>query len=134
MKITLTSILVDDQQKALEFYTEKLRFVKKMDIPMGDARWLTVVSPSDPNGPQLVLEPDWNPTLQGAAQNFKKTLVEKGIPYTAFAVENIAGEYERLKGMGVIFTKTPTASGPTTVAIFDDTCGNLIQMYELQTV
>jgi catechol 2,3-dioxygenase-like lactoylglutathione lyase family enzyme len=132
MKIALTSIMVDDQDKALQFYTEVLGFIKKQDIPMGGPRWLTVVSPDKSNDVELLLEPDWNPNIQidgkPAAQVFKKTLVEAGIPYTSFAVEDIQKEYERLEQSGVKFTMGPTKMGPVTVAVFNDSCGNLIQI------
>jgi catechol 2,3-dioxygenase-like lactoylglutathione lyase family enzyme len=131
MQIKLSSVLVDNQAKALQFYTDILGFVKKMDIPMGEARWLTVVSPQEPDGTQLVLEPDWNPTLKEVVQAYKKTLVQHGVPFTAFQVEAIQEEYERLKKLGVRFTKAPTPMGPVTLAVFDDTCGNLIQIYQV---
>ena len=124
MRITLTSVLVDDQQKALEFYTQRLGFVKKRDIPLGEARWLTVVSPEDPDGTELLLEPDGHP----AAKPFKGALVADGIPFTSFTVQDVRAEFERLKGLGVRFTQEPTDMGPVTTAVFDDTCGNLIQM------
>jgi catechol 2,3-dioxygenase-like lactoylglutathione lyase family enzyme len=124
MKIALTSVLVDDQAKALRFYTEKLRFVPKADVPLGEHRWLTVVSPESPDGPELLLEPDEHP----AAGPFKAALVRDGIPFTSFAVEDVQREYERLSGEGVRFTQEPTAMGPVTTAVLDDTCGNLIQI------
>jgi catechol 2,3-dioxygenase-like lactoylglutathione lyase family enzyme len=124
VRINLASVLVDDQQKALRFYTEVLGFVKKTDIPMGEHSWLTVVSPDDPDGVELVLEPDQHP----AARPFKDALVADGIPYTSFAVDDVQKEYERLKGLGVTFTQEPTAMGPVTTAVLDDTCGNLIQI------
>ena len=127
MKIKLSSVYVDDQDKALKFYTEVLGFVKKTEIPFGEARWLTVVSPQEPDGTELVLEPDGNP----AAKTFKKALVEQGIPLTAFEVDDIQREYERLTGLGVVFKQPPAKMGPVTLAIFDDTCGNFIQMYQL---
>jgi catechol 2,3-dioxygenase-like lactoylglutathione lyase family enzyme len=126
MKITLTSVLVDDQAKALAFYTDVLGFEKKHDIPMGQHRWLTVVSRDAPEGVELVLEPDEHP----AAKPFKAALVEDGIPFTSFGVENVQGEYERLRGRGVRFTQQPTTMGPVTTAVLDDTCGNLIQIAE----
>ncbi len=126
MKIVLTSIFVDDQEKALQFYTGVLGFVKKMDIPVGLARWLTVVSPDQPDGTQLVLEPSDNP----AVQPFKKALFEQGIPFNAFAVEDIRAEYRRLKALGVVFTSAPAEVGEVTTAVFDDTCGNLIQIFQ----
>ncbi|MBC8497670.1 VOC family protein [Candidatus Bathyarchaeota archaeon] len=124
MKINLSSVYVDDQGKALKFYTEVLGFVKKADIPVGEFRWLTVVSPEEPEGTELLLEPSDNP----ATKTFKKALFEQGIPLTSFAVEDIQGEYERMRKLGVKFTMKPTEMGPVTVAVFDDTCGNLIQI------
>jgi catechol 2,3-dioxygenase-like lactoylglutathione lyase family enzyme len=124
MRITLTSVLVDDQAKALAFYTDVLGFRKKTDIPLGDHRWLTVVSPEAPDGVELVLEPDEHP----AAKPFKAALVEDGIPFTSFAVDDVQRQYERLRGLGVRFTQEPTAMGPVTTAVLDDTCGNLIQI------
>jgi len=125
-KIKLSSVIVDDQSRALEFYTGCLGFVKKSDIPVGEARWLTVVSPHAPDEVELVLEPNYNP----AAKTFQKALFEQGIPLTAFAVDDIHAEYERLQRLGVVFRSAPTAAGPVTIAIFEDTCGNLIQIYE----
>ncbi len=127
MKIKLSSIMVDDQGKALRFYTEVLGFDKKEDIPVGEARWLTVVSPQAPDESELVLEPNSNP----AAKTYQRALFEQGIPLTAFAVEDIRSEYERLKESGVVFRSEPTSMGPVTVAVFDDTCGNLIQIYQV---
>ena len=127
MKIKLTSVFVDDQDKALKFYTESLGFVKKLEIPLGEFKWLTVVSPEEPDGVQLLLEPSDNP----ATQAFKKALVEQGIPLTTFFVDDIQSEYERLTGLGVKFTMPPTAMGPTTMAVFDDTCGNFIQLNQI---
>ena len=124
MRINLTSVLVDDQQKALRFYTEVLGFVKKTDIPMGEHSWLTVVSPEDPDGVELVLEPSEHP----AVPPFKAALVADGIPFTSFAVDDVHKEYERLTALGVTFTQPPTALGPVTTAVLDDTCGNLIQI------
>lgn len=124
MRINLTSVYVDDQDKALAFYTEVLGFVKKTEIPFGEARWLTVVSPEDPDGPELLLEPDQHP----AAGPFKRALMDDGIPFTSFAVEDARREYERLKDEGVHFTQAPVTNGPVTMAVFDDTCGNLIQI------
>ena len=126
MKIVVTSVLVDDQEKALQFYTGILGFVKKHDIPMGEARWLTVVSPQDPTGTELLLEPDGHP----AARPFKDALVADGIPYTSFAVDDLNAEFSRLRDLGVQFTQEPLAMGPVTTAVFDDTCGNLIQIAE----
>jgi catechol 2,3-dioxygenase-like lactoylglutathione lyase family enzyme len=127
MKIKLNSIIVDDQAKALQFYTDVLGFVKKHDLPVGEFRWLTVVSPDEPDGTELVLEPNAN----SAAKAFQQALFEQGIPLTAFAVEDIYEEYERLRKQGVIFNIEPTNLGSSTVAIFEDTCGNLIQIYQV---
>lgn len=125
MKIVVTSVFVDDQDKALAFYTNILGFVKKTEIPMGEARWLTVVAPDDgPNGTELLLEPDRHP----AVRPFKRALVEDGIPFTSFAVEDVHAEYERLRSAGVHFTQPPVDMGPVTTAVLDDTCGNLIQI------
>ena len=124
MRINVTSVLVDDQSKALDFYTDKLGFVKKHDIDMGEARWLTVVSQADPEGTELLLEPDGHP----AAKPWKHALVEDGIPATSFGVDDVHKEYERLKALGVQFTQPPTEMGPVTTAVLDDTCGNLIQI------
>ena len=124
MRINLASDLVDDQERALRFYTEVLGFVKKTDVPIGEHRWLTVVSPEEPGGTELVLEPDAHP----AARPFKRALVEDGIPFTSFAVADVRAEYERLRAAGVRFTQPPTAMGPVTTAVLDDTCGNLIQL------
>jgi len=124
VKIVVTSVLVDDQEKALRFYTDVLGFEKKNDIPMGEARWLTLVSPGDGTGVELLLEPDSHP----AAGPFKAALVEDGIPFTSFGVDDVQAEFERLKGFGVTFTQEPVAMGPVTTAVFDDTCGNLIQI------
>jgi catechol 2,3-dioxygenase-like lactoylglutathione lyase family enzyme len=124
MKIVVTSVLVNDQEKALRFYTDVLGFEKKADIPMGEARWLTVVSPQDPDGTELLLEPDGHP----AAAPFKEALVADGIPYTSFGVDDVDAEFRRLRGLGVRFTQDPVEMGPVTTAVFDDTCGNLIQI------
>jgi catechol 2,3-dioxygenase-like lactoylglutathione lyase family enzyme len=124
MRINLASVLVDDQEKALRFYTEVLGFEKKTEVPLGEHRWLTVVSPDDPDGTELVLEPDAHP----AAKTFKEALVSDGIPYTSFAVDDVAAEFARLERLGVRFTQHPAEMGPVTTAVFDDTCGNLIQM------
>ncbi len=124
MRINLTSVFVDDQAKALNFYTEVLGFVKKNDVPLGEHRWLTVVSPEDPDGPELLLEPSEHP----AARPFKEALVADGIPFTSFAVEDVHGHFERLASQGVRFTQEPTQMGPVTTAVLDDTCGNLIQI------
>ena len=124
MKIMLTSVMVDDQAKALAFYTDVLGFQVKHDVPLGEHRWLTVVSPEAPDGTELLLEPDEHP----AARPFKAALVEDGIPFASFTVDDVAGEYERLQGLGVRFTQPPTDMGPVTTAVLDDTCGNLIQI------
>ncbi len=124
MKIVVTSVLVDDQDKALAFYTDLLGFEKKHDVPLGEFRWLTVVSPQDPNGTELLLEPDAHP----AAKPFKQALVDDGIPYTSLGVDDVEAEFKRLSAHGVCFTQPPTAMGPVTTAVFDDTCGNLIQI------
>jgi catechol 2,3-dioxygenase-like lactoylglutathione lyase family enzyme len=124
MRINLTSVLVDDQDKALRFYTEVLGFEKKTEIPLGEHRWLTVVSPEDPGGVELVLEPDEHP----AAKVFKDALVADGIPFTSFAVNDVHAETARLRALGVIFTQEPLQMGPVTTAVLDDTCGNLVQI------
>lgn len=126
MKIALTSVMVDDQAKALAFYTEKLGFVKKTDVPAGGARWLTVVSPEGSPDIELLLEPTGHP----ASRPFQKALYDDGIPLTAFASTDIQKEYERLVALGVEFRMPPTPMGPVTVAMFDDTCGNLIQLVQ----
>jgi catechol 2,3-dioxygenase-like lactoylglutathione lyase family enzyme len=124
MKIVVTNVYVDDQDKALRFYTNVLGFVKKTEIPMGEARWLTVVAPDDPDGTELLLEPDGHP----AVGPFKRALVEDGIPFTSFAVKDVQAEYERLRSAGVHFTQPPVDMEPVTTAVLDDTCGNLIQI------
>jgi catechol 2,3-dioxygenase-like lactoylglutathione lyase family enzyme len=125
MRIVVSSVFVDNQEKALAFYTGKLGFVKKMDIPLGgEMRWLTVVSPDDRDGTELLLEPDSHP----AVGPFKSALMHDGIPFTSFGVEDIQAEYERLRSAGVVFTQPPVAMGPVTTAVLDDTCGNLIQL------
>jgi catechol 2,3-dioxygenase-like lactoylglutathione lyase family enzyme len=124
VRINLTSVLVDDQDKALRFYTEVLGFRKKTEVPLGDHRWLTVVSPEDPDGVELVLEPDTHP----AVGPFKEALLADGIPFTSFAVSDVHAETERLKRLGVAFTQEPAQMGPVTTAVLDDTCGNLIQI------
>jgi catechol 2,3-dioxygenase-like lactoylglutathione lyase family enzyme len=128
MRIVTTSVLVDDQDKALAFYTEKLGFQKKTDVPAGEHRWLTVVSPEAPDGVELLLEPDAHP----AAKPFKEALVADGMPYTSFAVDDVQAEFDRLSALGVTFTQPPTPMGPVTTAVFDDTCGNLIQIAQMQ--
>jgi predicted enzyme related to lactoylglutathione lyase len=127
MKIKLNSVMVENQDKALKFYTEVLGFIRKNDIPMGEARWLTVVSPEGPDDVELLLEPMGFPP----ARVYQKALFEAGIPLTAFAVDDIQAEYERLKKQGVKFTMEPTKTGPVTLAVCDDTCGNLIQIYQV---
>ncbi|WP_239461317.1 VOC family protein [Occallatibacter savannae] len=124
IKIVLTSILVDDQKKALKFYTEKLGFQKKTEVPLGEHSWLTVVSAADPDGVELVLEPDAHP----AAAQFKRALVKDGIPITSFGVDDVHAEYTRLVAAGVQFTQPPVAMGPVITAVLDDTCGNLVQL------
>ena len=124
MKIMYVSILVDDQAKALAFYTDVLGFRPKSDVPLGEHRWLTVVSPEAPDGVELVLEPDGHP----AAGPFKAALVRDGIPATSFGVEDVPAEYERLRALGVRFTQRPAAMGPVVTAVLDDTCGNLLQV------
>jgi catechol 2,3-dioxygenase-like lactoylglutathione lyase family enzyme len=124
MRIHLASVFVDDQEKAAHFYTEILGFEKKEDVPMGEHRWLTVVSPEDPDGTQLLLEPDAHP----AVGPFRAALIEDGIPATSFAVDSVADEHERLSAAGVRFTQPPTDLGPVVIAVFEDTCGNLIQI------
>jgi catechol 2,3-dioxygenase-like lactoylglutathione lyase family enzyme len=128
VRIGLTSVLVDDQEKALQFYTEVLGFVKKHDVPLGAHRWLTVVSPEDPDGVELVLEPDEHP----AVKPFKRALVEDGIPFNSFDVKDVHAEYERLVVAGVRFTQPPVEMGPVISAVFDDTCGNLMQIAQMK--
>jgi catechol 2,3-dioxygenase-like lactoylglutathione lyase family enzyme len=129
MKIKLTSVSIDDLDKALKFYTETLGFVKKQDIPMGpDVRWVTVVSPDEPDGTELLLEPNASyPSMKA----LKESLMKDGIPFTAFQVDDIQKEYERLQKLGVKFTMPPTTMGPATLAVLHDTCGNLIQIYQV---
>ncbi len=126
VKIALASVLVDDQDKALRFYTEVLGFVKKQDLPVGAFRFLTVVSPEGPDDIELLLEPNDNP----AAKTFQQAIYAQGIPATSFAVDDIQAEYERMSELGVAFRTEPTPAGPVTVAVFDDTCGNLIQLHQ----
>ena len=128
MKINVMSIMVDDQRKALRFYTDVLGFVKKAEVPLGLHRWLTVVSADDPDGTELLLEPDEHP----AAKPFKDALVQDGIPFTSFAVQDVRGEAERLRALGVRIVQEPVEMGPVTTAIFDDTCGNLIQIAQMR--
>src|SRR5262245_37600934 len=126
MRIKLTSIMVDDQDRALRFYTDVFGFVKKHDIPVGEYRWITVVSPVGPGDLELALEPNVNPI----GRAFQEGLFKQGIPATAFEVENIEQECRRLRTLGVVFTREPSREGPVTVAVCADTCGNLIQLYE----
>ena len=129
MKIKLTSVSIDDYDKALKFYTDVMGFVAKRDIPLGDgARWITVVSPEEPDGTELLLEPN---AEYPAMKALKESLVKDGMPFTAFEVGDIQKEYERMKKLGVEFTMEPTNMGPTTVAVLNDTCGNLIQIYQV---
>jgi len=126
MQIKLTSIMVDDQDKALRFYTEVLGFRKKHDVPVGEYRWITVTSPEGPDDVELALEPNANP----AGKAFQEAMFSQGIPITAFEVADIANEFARLTARGVAFIRQPTQAGPVTIAIFADTCGNLIQLYQ----
>ena len=127
MRMKITTIYVNDQEKALHFYNDVLGFVKKKDIPMGAARWLTVASPEGPEGVELLLEPNEFPP----AKVYQKSLFDAGIPATAFAIDDIQSEYDRLTALGVVFRSAPTKAGPATVAAFDDTCGNVIQLYQV---
>jgi catechol 2,3-dioxygenase-like lactoylglutathione lyase family enzyme len=126
MKIYVTSVFVDDQDKALEFYTTKLGFKKKTDIPLGKYRWLTVLAPSQPDGVELLLEP----SAHSAVPPFKQALKKDGIPFTSFEVDNIEREFNRLQSLNVEFTQKPTPAGEVIIAVFDDTCGNLIQIMQ----
>ena len=126
MKIKLNSVIVQNQESALRFYTEILGFIKKTDLPAGEFRWLTVVSSDEPDGTELVLEPDVFP----AAATYQRALFEAGIPLTAFAVDDIEKEYQRLESLGVAFRSSPTDVGGAIVAVFEDSCGNLIQIYQ----
>ena len=128
IRIKLTSVSIDDYDKALAFYTEKLGFKKKVDMPIGNDRWITVVSPADPHGTELLLEPN---AEYPAMKALKADLVRDGIPFTAFEVDDVHAEYERLQALDVAFTMEPTDMGETTIAVLDDTCGNLIQLYQL---
>jgi catechol 2,3-dioxygenase-like lactoylglutathione lyase family enzyme len=129
MKIKLTSVSIDDYDKAINFYTEKMGFVKKRDIPLGEGvRWITVVSPEEPEGTELLLEPNAG---YPAMKALKESLVKDGIPFTAFEVRDVQAEYERMKNLGVEFTMEPTNMGTTTAAVLNDTCGNLIQIYQV---
>ena len=131
MKITLTSVSIDDYDKALKFYTEMLGFLKKRDIPLGEgARWITVVSPEEPEGTELLLEPNAD---YPAMKALKESLFKDGIPFTAFQVRDVQAEYDRMKNLGVEFTMEPTNMGMTTAAVLNDTCGNLIQIYQLNS-
>jgi catechol 2,3-dioxygenase-like lactoylglutathione lyase family enzyme len=127
MRIWVTSVFVDDQSRALDFYTGTLGFEKKADVPLGEYSWLTVVAPEDPDGTQLLLEPDQHPAARAA----KAALAADGIPWTSFAVTDLDAEYERLRGRGVVFTQEPADMGPIRTAVLDDTCGNLIQLTQL---
>lgn len=124
LRVVVVSVLVKDQQKALEFYTGVLGFEKKDDVPVGEHRWLTVVSPEQPDGPEILLEP----MGMAAAKTYQKALHAEGVPLASFGVKDVQKEYERLKARGVHFTMPPTEMGPVTVAVLDDTCGNLIQI------
>lgn len=126
IKIALTGIYVTDQEKALAFYTDVLRFTKKVDVPFGDARWLTVVSPADPDGVQLLLEPG-DSTI---AREYQRAMMDAGIPMNSLAADDIHAEYERLRDLGVRFIMEPTKDGPVTYTVFDDTCGNLMGLYQ----
>lgn len=127
MKIKLTSVFVDDQDKALKFYTEVLGFVKKLDFPMGKFKWLTVVAPEEPNGTQLFLAPNDNP----AAKTYQESIFKQGVPAATFFVEDVEKEYERMTKLGAIFTMRPTKVTGSTIAVLDDTCGNRIQITQL---
>ena len=127
MRINLTSVFVNDQDRALRFYTEILGFVKKQDFPVGDFKWLTVVSPEGPDDIELLLEPNDNPV----ARNYQEAIYQQGIAQAAFAVDDIEVEHERLKRLGVVFTVAPTREGPVIYAVLDDTCGNLLQLYQV---
>jgi catechol 2,3-dioxygenase-like lactoylglutathione lyase family enzyme len=127
-RINITSVMVDEQDKAHRFYTDILGFETKRDIPLGEYKWLTLVSPTEPDGPELLLEPDQHP----AAKPFKEALVEDGIPFTQFAVDDVQAEYDRLVGLGVRFTQPPTDMGTVVFAVLDDTCGNLIQLAQMK--
>lgn len=128
MKIKLTGIFVNDQEKALEFYTKILGFVKKLDFPLGEFKWLTVVSPEEPNGTQLLLSPNNNPS----AKTYQESIFKQGIGAVVFFVDDIQKEYERLKSLGVVFTMPPTKVPASTIAVFYDTCGNLITLTQVE--
>jgi len=130
MRIYIASVFVDDQSKAHDFYTRVLGFKVKNDVPLGEHRWLTVVSPEHPDGPELLLEPSEHP----AVKPYKSALVEDGIPVTSFQVDSIDSEYDRLLSLGVLFTRTPVDAGPVRMAVLDDTCGNLIQLVQMKSV
>lgn len=127
MRMFVKSVFVEDQAKALNFYTKKLGFRKKTDVPLGDYRWLTVVSSEEEDGVELLLEPNEHP----ATKSFQQALVKDGIPCTSFSVDDIDAEYKRLQVVGVAFTQSPTSAGTVKMAVFDDTCGNLIQIVQL---
>src|SRR5262245_26349132 len=130
MKAKIISIPVQDQEKALQFYTERLGFVKKFDVPLGEGnRWLTVVSNEEPDGPEVLLEP--SPNHLEEAKIYQKALFDKGIPYTQFNVDSVQQEYERLISIGVKFSVKPTELGTVRIAVFNDTCGNNIQIVEM---
>lgn len=129
MRITMTSVFVDDQEKARRFYTEVLGFATKHDVPVGEYRWITVVSPEGPEELELVLEPNANP----AARAFQGAMFDQGIPVTSFESRDVEGDFVRLKGLGVVFVMPPTRAGPVTIARFADTCGNLIQLHQPMT-
>ena len=126
MRISLTSVMVDNQEKALRFYTDVLGFRKKHDVPVGEYRWITLTSPEGPDDVELALEPNANP----AGKAFQDAMFAQGIPIAAFEVADIAGEFARLTRLGVAFTRPPAPAGPVTLAVFSDTCGNLIQIYQ----
>ncbi|MCY4072599.1 MAG: VOC family protein [Chloroflexi bacterium] len=126
MRIEITGVFVDNQDKALKFYTDILGFLPKHDIPVGAFRWLTVVSPENPDGVELLLEPNDNP----ASSTFQQAIFEQGIPAHMFSVDDIQSEVDRLKDLGVEFFMEPTDAGQVTIAIFNDTCGNLIQIMQ----
>jgi catechol 2,3-dioxygenase-like lactoylglutathione lyase family enzyme len=128
MRIYVTSVFVDDQAKALSFYTDKLGFVVKNDVPVGEARWLTVVSQEEPGGTELLLEPNGHP----AVKPYQDALVRDGIPATSFQVDDLDAEFARLRALGVVFTLEPMDAGPVRMAVLDDTCGNLIQLVEMK--
>jgi catechol 2,3-dioxygenase-like lactoylglutathione lyase family enzyme len=127
LRIVLTSIFVEDQNRALAFYTDVLGFVPKTDMPLGEARWITVASPADPDGVELLLEPNHNPV----ARAYQEGVYGQGLPATSFAVDDVQAEYDRLTALGVRFTQEPAAMGPVTTAVLDDTCGNLIQLAQV---